>query len=158
MIILSILILVILFGALFLLSDDWKDYVSFVCRIFREDKKLLALSLLPLIIFYGSPTYLWFGVWGAEERLWNPYVFCGMPAYATGIAGYKWFDLVYVFISTTKICLFYNPLGTLLFIGSILWLNYRGTTLVYLLVIFLEIIMLYFAYYNYGVERGFLIL
>ncbi len=33
--------------------------------------------------------------------LWNPYVFCGMPAYALAV-GYKWFNLIYVTVSTVK--------------------------------------------------------
>jgi hypothetical protein len=33
--------------------------------------------------------------------LWNPYVFNGMPAYAIAV-GYKWFNLIYVSLSTAK--------------------------------------------------------
>ena len=33
--------------------------------------------------------------------LWNPLIFCGMPAYAIG-TGYKWFNLIWVGITTLK--------------------------------------------------------
>ena len=33
--------------------------------------------------------------------LWNPYVFCGMPAYALA-TGYKWFNLIYVTVNTVR--------------------------------------------------------
>jgi len=33
--------------------------------------------------------------------LWNPLIFCGMPAYAIG-TGYKWFNLIWVGITTIK--------------------------------------------------------
>jgi hypothetical protein len=33
--------------------------------------------------------------------LWNPYIFCGMPAYAIAV-GYKWFNLVYVIMSAAR--------------------------------------------------------
>lgn len=41
----------------------------------------------------------------AQERegytLWNPLIFCGMPAYATA-AGFKWFNLIYVGITSLR--------------------------------------------------------
>ena len=33
--------------------------------------------------------------------LWNPLLFCGMPAYAIG-TGYKWFNLIWVLVATIK--------------------------------------------------------
>ena len=33
--------------------------------------------------------------------LWNPYIFCGMPAYAIAV-GYKWFNLVYVAVNAAR--------------------------------------------------------
>ena len=33
--------------------------------------------------------------------LWNPYVFCGMPAYAISV-GYKWFNLIYVSLTAVR--------------------------------------------------------
>ena len=33
--------------------------------------------------------------------LWNPLIFCGMPAYAIG-TGYKWFNLIYVVITSVR--------------------------------------------------------
>ncbi|MGD8305818.1 MAG: YfhO family protein [Ignavibacteria bacterium] len=33
--------------------------------------------------------------------LWNPYIFCGMPAYAIAV-GYKWFNLIYVVTNTVR--------------------------------------------------------
>ncbi len=33
--------------------------------------------------------------------LWNPYIFCGMPAYAMSV-GYKWFNIVYVITNSVR--------------------------------------------------------
>ncbi len=33
--------------------------------------------------------------------LWNPLIFCGMPAYAIG-TGYKWFNFIWVLVATVK--------------------------------------------------------
>jgi hypothetical protein len=38
---------------------------------------------------------------GAGYTLWDPYIFCGMPAYALGL-GFKWFNLIYVAIFSLK--------------------------------------------------------
>ncbi len=38
---------------------------------------------------------------GEGYTLWNPYIFCGMPAYAIGI-DFKWFNLIYVGITSIK--------------------------------------------------------
>ena len=47
-------------------------------------------------------------------RLWDVYVFCGMPAVARGKVGYKWFNQIQVFFDGLINLLFYNPLGFLL--------------------------------------------
>lgn len=33
--------------------------------------------------------------------LWNPYIFCGMPAYAMSV-GYKWFNIIYVVTNSVR--------------------------------------------------------
>ena len=33
--------------------------------------------------------------------LWNPYVFCGMPAYALAV-GYKWFNSIFIIVNTVR--------------------------------------------------------
>jgi Bacterial membrane protein YfhO len=38
---------------------------------------------------------------GEGFTLWNPYIFCGMPAYAIAV-GYKWFNLIFVMLSTAR--------------------------------------------------------
>ena len=38
---------------------------------------------------------------GEGFTLWNPYIFCGMPAYAIAV-GYKWFNIVYVVVSAAR--------------------------------------------------------
>jgi hypothetical protein len=38
---------------------------------------------------------------GAGYTLWDPYIFCGMPAYALGLS-FKWFNLIYVLIASVK--------------------------------------------------------
>ena len=38
---------------------------------------------------------------GDGYTLWNPYIFCGMPAYAISV-GYKWFNLIYVSLDSVR--------------------------------------------------------
>ncbi len=38
---------------------------------------------------------------GEGYTLWNPYIFCGMPAYAIGV-GFKWFNLIYVVFTSLR--------------------------------------------------------
>ncbi len=38
---------------------------------------------------------------GSGYTLWNPLIFCGMPAYAIGV-GYKWFNLIYVAFTSIR--------------------------------------------------------
>ena len=41
---------------------------------------------------------------GPGYTLWNPFIFCGMPAYAISV-GYKWFNLIYVGITSLRTAL-----------------------------------------------------
>ncbi|MCX6150413.1 MAG: YfhO family protein [Ignavibacteriales bacterium] len=41
---------------------------------------------------------------GDGYTLWNPYIFCGMPAHAISV-GYKWFNLIYVGATTLRTAL-----------------------------------------------------
>ena len=38
---------------------------------------------------------------GAGYTLWNPYIFCGMPAYALGVA-FKWFNFIAVVVAAVR--------------------------------------------------------
>jgi len=79
---------------------------------------LLLIILLIFIIFYsplyfGGKTFQSADIITSESAntylethddgytLWNPYVFCGMPAYALAV-GYKWFNLMYVGMTTLR--------------------------------------------------------
>lgn len=79
---------------------------------------LLILILLIFILFY-SPLYFGGKTFESGDiitsqasksyvqnhesgyTLWNPYIFCGMPAYAIAV-GYKWFNLVYVVTNSVR--------------------------------------------------------
>ena len=79
---------------------------------------LLLIILVVFLIFY-SPLYFGGKTFQSADivtsqsaktyivtheggyTLWNPYVFCGMPAYALAV-GYKWFNLMYVGMSTLR--------------------------------------------------------
>jgi hypothetical protein len=114
------------------------------------------LGVLLLVIYLGYPIYLRTAVWVTNDSLWNPYIFGGMPSYAVGGVGYKWFNLIYVFADTTKIVLYCCPLGVLAFVGAMVWFYHHQTTLAYLLMLFTEIIMLYFAFWEFGILKGWL--
>ena len=84
-------------------------------KIIPAKFQTLLLLVLILLIFYIFYSPLYFGgktfqsgdIITSEASktyvqnhqggytLWNPYIFCGMPAYAISV-GYKWFNIVYV--------------------------------------------------------------
>ena len=138
---------ILILGVIFFLCDDWREY--------KIDWKKFVLMLVPFLIFIGYPIYMFAGVWYTGDKLWNPYPFCGMPTYAFG-TGYTWWNLINVFVSTIKNVLYYNPLGVALFGISAFWFLKRKGVLTYLLMLFMEILMLYFAHWNYGLEIGLL--
>ena len=136
---------------LFFLSDDWRDIVKYFKETTKREYKIFGLALIPVAIYIGYPIYIMVGVFGrgAENALWNPYIFGGMPSYAL-TTGYVWFNFLYVIVSTTINMLLWNPLGMLLFIGAIYLCVKRYNKLTYSLMIFMEITMLYFGYWEYG--------
>ena len=113
--------------------------------------KEFLLILLPVTIFIGYPIYMHVLVWGrgADEHLWNPYIFCGMPSYALS-TGYPWWNLVGVLFSTFRDVVLHNPIGMVLFAGSVWWLLKKENKLRYGLMILMEFNMLYFAYWSCG--------
>jgi len=146
MIFIPITIIALLTG-LFFLADDWRDWAKFV----KEDWKLFGLALIPAVIYIGYPIYIIVGVYnlGVENTLWNPYVFGGMPSYAIA-TGYPWFNFMYVIVTTTRMIIFDNPIGALLFAGSVYLVLKRYNKLTYSLMIFTEVTMLYFGFWRYG--------
>ncbi|HSW53819.1 MAG TPA: YfhO family protein [Ignavibacteriaceae bacterium] len=80
---------------------------------------IFVLVILALFLFFFSPLYFGGKTFQSgdiitsmsaktyidnstgEYTLWNPYVFGGMPAYAISV-GYKWFNLVYVTMTTLR--------------------------------------------------------
>jgi hypothetical protein len=78
---------------------------------YQTTVSLIILALLFLIFFsplyFGGKTFQSADIvtsnsminyvekHGDGYTLWNPYIFCGMPAYAISV-GYKWFNLIYV--------------------------------------------------------------
>jgi hypothetical protein len=80
---------------------------------------IFALVILALFLFFFSPLYFggktfqsgdiitsmsaktYLENHSGEYTLWNPYVFGGMPAYAISV-GYKWFNLIYVTMTTLR--------------------------------------------------------
>ena len=90
-------------------------------EILPQKYHVLAVVLLIIILFLGFLNPLFFGdktfqsgdIFASKSMhsyidnhsggytLWNPYIFCGMPAYAMGVA-FKWFNLFYVGITTVR--------------------------------------------------------
>ena len=137
---------------IFFLCDDRKEIIQLMDS---DSWRTLGLALIPMIIYIGFPIYMFVGVWTSGDRLWNPYIFGGMPAYAIG-TGYPWWNMINGFVSTTMNVLFYNPIGTALFGISVFRLLKRKTIMAYSLMLFMEILMLYFAYWNLGLRAGFI--
>jgi len=117
--------------------------------------KQFTLTLLPVVIFIGYPIYMHVGVWGrgAESHLWNPYIFTGMPSYAIS-TGYVWWNLIGVAFSTARDILLYSPYWTVLFAGSIFFFFLKENKLRYIIMIFAELVVLYYAHWELGVRIG----
>jgi hypothetical protein len=78
---------------------------------------ILVLIILYLIflnpLFFGDKTFQSGDIFASKAMksyveqgrdgytLWNPLIFCGMPAYATGTE-FKWFNLIYVVITSIR--------------------------------------------------------
>lgn len=78
-----ILIIIILFLA-------FLNPLFFGGKTFQSGDILSSKSMRPYVENHGE-----------GFTLWNPYIFCGMPAYAIGTSG-KWFNLMYVGITAIK--------------------------------------------------------
>ena len=140
-------------GGIVLMCDDRKGVIEIV----KKEKNLFFLILLPVVIWLGYTIYIKQLVWVKNDALWNPYIFNGMPSYTLTYGGFRWWSLINVFVEATKTVFFYNPIGGLAFISSIVWLYYhRFNIFTYLLMLFLEVAALYFAFMGYGISRGYL--
>jgi hypothetical protein len=80
---------------------------------------LLLLIILVIFLLFYSPLYFGGKTFQSGDiitseasktyvqnhqggyTLWNPYIFCGMPAYAISV-GYKWFNVVYVVTNAVR--------------------------------------------------------
>ena len=79
--------------------------------------------------------------------LWNPYSLGGMPSYALPAPGglYKWWNLFYVIVDTTKHIFFYFPLGGFALVGLV-WYNWKYKNAVaYFLLLGVELFTLIIA-------------
>ncbi len=148
-VIIPILIPFLLFGILFFLCDDWREYVQLVKSEWKAFVIVLPLIFIPVIIYIQYPIYIMTGVLNrsAELTLWNPYIFGGMPSYAL-VIGYRGFDALWVFQVTTITVIFGSPFGVALFVLSIWWFFRKKNVYKYLLILFCEFIMLYSAFWN----------
>ena len=106
--------------------------------ILPQKYHVLAVILVIIILFLAFLNPLYFGGKTFESgdiissysmqpylqnhttgyTLWNPLIFCGMPAYATS-TGYKWFNMIYVGISTVR-----NTFSSLFSVKYTMWSFY----------------------------------
>ena len=82
------------------------------------------------------------------DKLWFPYTFGGMPSFAIGAVGVKWYNQIWLFISATTTMMFGNPIMFALFVGVLWWMilrhrNRKKVWMNYLLVLFIELIMIF---------------
>ena len=75
---------------IFILYLIFLNPLYFGDKTFQAGDIVTSRSILPYVKNHG-PGY----------TLWDPYIFCGMPAYALGL-GFKWFNLIYVIIYSLK--------------------------------------------------------
>jgi len=78
-----ILVIIILFLA-------FLNPLYFGGKTFESGDIISSRSMLPYVENHG-PGF----------TLWNPLIFCGMPAYALG-TGYTWFNLIYVIYAAIR--------------------------------------------------------
>ncbi len=89
---------------------------------------LFLIFLNPL--FFGNKTFQSGDIISSEAMkpyvenhtggytLWNPLIFCGMPAYAIGV-GFKWFNLIYVVFTSIR-----SVFASLFSVGYAMWTFY----------------------------------
>ena len=138
MIALAFIIPPLLLGILFMLADDKREYISFI----KTDWRIILLTLIPVIIFFGYPILATSGHYA--NYLWNPYQFGGMPSYASPAPGglYKWWNLICVGVDTVKRVFFYFPVGGFALIGLVWWNWKRFSAVAYFLLLGVELITL----------------
>ncbi len=78
-----VLVLVILFFV-------FLNPLYFGGKTFQSGDIISSKSMQPYIVNHGD-----------GYTLWNPYIFCGMPAYAIGLA-FKWFNLIAVIVALVR--------------------------------------------------------
>jgi len=128
-----------LFGGIFMFCDDRGEYI----RLFKTDKKLIALVFIPIAMFLGHPIFLFTIAMPYDNILWNIYIFNGMPTAALPHGSYyRWWDLNYVGVDTIKRVLFYFPIGGFALI-SLVWYNWKRATIgSYILLLMIEFMVL----------------
>jgi len=158
-------IFILLLGSIFLLADDSREFL-FNKVSYPEEKKILksrafwklTIQLTIVLVIYnvgalaGRIHYgVSLGVLNFEDRLWNPYIFGGMPSYAAGGRSLDYWNQINIFVDATMTLLLTNPLGLLLFILSATWMMKRllkekkWIWANYILVIVMELLMIFTA-------------
>ena len=150
-------------GVLLLLADDSRKFL-FDKTSYPEEKKILkswafwklCIQFTIVFVIYNGGALMGRMSWGAtvEDKLWNPYIFGGMPRYAAGSKGLNTWNQLEIFINATHTLLWTNPLGMLLFILSGMWMMRRYLEhkkwiwANYILVIIVELLMISTARWN----------
>ena len=105
-----------------MLFDDSKEVFGKI-RAFTSKDWGLVLFQISFVAIFNLITIFKFSL-THPIRVWDPNIFCGVPAWVTGKVGYKWFNQIQVFFDGLINLFFFNPLGFLL-IAYVLYHLYR---------------------------------
>lgn len=141
----SLIISLIIVG-IFFLSDDHKEIIEYFrntpSRVWREClAMLLILAIYNLGGLFGVLQYV------RTELLWYPYIFGGMPSYAVGGVGKKWWNQIQITLDTTIHLAYANPFCFIVFIVLVYWLyrkwiSGKKLTTIYSVVVIWELFMI----------------
>lgn len=125
--------------AFFLLYFPYRE----LCNGVKNYAKIMLSVMLFYYIFYFG-TVMGFATGTPATHLWYPYSFGGMPSYALGGVGVKWWNHVDVLLGGLIRLLFYNPIFTAVFSISLYflvkrWLHGKKIVWSYILTILAEV-------------------
>lgn len=147
----AIVVIILSFIVTYFITRDSDDnLIKIIKRMTWKQWKFLLASWFIATVYLEGANICWliFSYKGNPKPvLWNPRVFGGMPAFATGVGGYSPWNFVKISMSATLGYMFDNPIMFIIFLISLIWLGRRyiqgkPVVLAYWFVICIELFML----------------
>jgi len=114
-------------------------------------KRILIILLATgvLFLFYTTLAFLLLYNYPPQKYGWNPYIFGGMPEFATGVSGVKYYNFIWLVVAFADILfsnlICFNPF-TYLFIGLMVLVYFRVKKVwlsIFLYILLIELTILF---------------